>query len=179
MANVTLDNQYYRSLRPIPYLTSLTTDGLATGVFVATGDYSLAAEDFFTVGPAGRLVVARTLRFVISDAGNPGRDDYGNILGLINGICIFFKRANKPEQEVTVGLRPIKTNEDFERVVGVGGSSVVDYAGSTSRVYDVPFIDGLEIAEGDQLTVRLHDDFTGLADHQFSIIGTVHGRIPL
>lgn len=175
MATTTLKRQYLESVPGSPFINVLTDDGLPTGNFLATGDYSVTPQDFFFQAPLGSYVIINRIRFIVSDSGAPpGRNEYGNLgVALANGIRAFFDPVDEPEYEVTPGLRAIVANQDFERFAT--GLDVINYTGNDSRAYDIFLPGGIRLDGGDKFILRLNDSFTGLVAHQFALLGTERG----
>ena len=174
MATTTLERQYFESIPGSPFVNVLTDDGLPTGNFLATGDYSVTPQDFFFQAPLNSYVEIQHLRIIVSDVGPPGRNEYGNLgVPLANGIRAFFDPLNALEYEVTPGLRPILANQDFERFAT--GLDIISYTGDDSRAYDIFLPGSVKLGGGDKFILRLNDNFTGLVDHQFAILGTERG----
>ena len=169
-----MSRQYFQSLEPQPFINVLTVDGTPTGDFLANGDYSSTAQDFSFTCPPDVYVEVDELRIIVSDGGTPSRTEYGSLsAGLAVGVRAFYQQFGEPEEDVTPALRPIQANQDFERIAT--GLDLIKYSGTDSRAYSVPLNGAIKLNPSDLFAIRLNDDFTGLVDHQFVIIGSSRG----
>ena len=153
----------------------LDTNGDGTGVYDATGDYSVTATDFFFAPAAGETVEVTKLLVHVADKGPFDVDGYGAIAaGLTVGIVIAVERLGAIVLRLTNGA-PIKDNADLSHLnTDYRLTNFSSNYGSSIVSLDVAAFQTSLLMHGDlgdKLIVTLNDDFTGLADHHFIMYG--------
>ncbi len=158
---------------PTPFVSILK--GPADAI-EAVGDYSSAPALFSAQAPlTGRLnfSVARMLIYV-QDTGSFDAEKYGNNITVTNGIEIYTANAAGEVMD-PLTPEPIRTSGDWASIaydtqfVGVGTG---DEYMSTRWTFSKFVEGGLTLEDGEQLVVKLNDDFTGLNAHRFTIQGS-------
>lgn len=154
----------------------LDTNGDGSGTKVATGNYSVAADDFYISPPDGQTYHIYRMIVHIEDDTGMQVQDYGNITnGISNGVSVLVEDPDSTEiLDLTDGL-PITTNGEWTRVcydVDVkswGSGNEVLSARWTFAASGSPIV----LPSNWSLIVRLNDDFSTLLDHTFKVQGLI------
>lgn len=155
----------------IQFRQYFTQAGDGTGAINANGNYSASATAFYVQPPSDRIYLIGTVLIAVSDNANINQTDYGGIAGgLTNGVQGFIK-TNGVEVDAFAGNR-FKKNIDW---YGVGSEVIIStFAGNfqTLSVKFETFADTggyikLDGRSGDQLGIRLNDDFSTLMQQVF------------
>ena len=160
---------------PILISQYLTEDGLGTGAFNASGNYSSEAKIFSIKPGSGEVFIINELTLHLVDGGALAVGNYGSIPALENGILITVTNAGSVRRPILP--RIIKTNLDLV-YVGNGGFNLVHFTAGIDaisatidfRSQSEPLI--LDGDEGHVIEVFLNDDFTGVDDHNVVARGT-------
>ena len=151
--------------------------GLNSGSISPIGDFSVTPDDFFYEIPSGKTFLLKTLVIYIEDGNNSFQSgDYGGISALTNGIDILIS-IDGVESSILAGVF-IKKNTDFSK----HGSPLVPLTFGTGNESGMSKVNIVELAgvmiplNGDNATpdriiVRVSDDFSGLIDHSFKVLG--------
>ena len=151
--------------------------GLNSGSISPIGDFSVTPDDFFYEIPSGKTFLLKTLVIYIEDGNNSFQSgDYGGISALTNGIDILIS-IDGVESSILAGVF-IKKNTDFSK----HGSPLVPLTFGTGNESGMSKVNIVELAgvmiplNGDNTTpdriiVRVNDDFSGLIDHSFKVLG--------
>jgi hypothetical protein len=158
---------------PIIFARYLDTNGDGTGIKLATGNYSSAAEQFYLQ----RLIV------YIEDAlsGQLDPDEYGAVATLTNGILVQVRDSSETViTDYTDGI-PIKSNGQWQRVcfevTSLSGASNASLAARwqfnefVPKGYEYEGETPLVLTGGEKLVVTVNDDLTGLISHTFMAQG--------
>lgn len=165
MAKITPDLMIYQCL---------DTNGDGTGTTAATGDYSLAAEEFYiTPGAAKAYSIARMI-ISLGDTATMQAQEYGNLgAALTNGITVKVDDGAGTELKDLTGGLAVQTNADWGRLCydvdiknwGAGNELLV--ARWTFERSGKPLL----LEPNHRLVVNLNDSFTGLLSHTFFVQG--------
>jgi len=158
----------------VPWHSFLTVAGNGTGAYNHNGDYSTTAAEVFYQAPAKYVI--HTVFATIADASAMNQVDYGAIAGgLTNGVTLWIMKQGV-EIPLLGGL-VIKNNQQWLNVTpdalltnfpGVPQSFIPVFR--LTEGYGSPLV----LNPGERFIVKLHDDFTGLVDHTFTLRGTLY-----
>jgi hypothetical protein len=159
-----------------PFLQVLDTLGTGLGGTDITGDYSEEPTDFFIQAPAGRQVYIRRVALSLTMSSTPAHADYGSIAGGLTNGSRFIYRSDMVEDIINESVGPLKNNGDLARfgaavqTIDFGGvKDIWCFAVDIARCCGSPLI--LNPSTSDRFTIRVNDDFDGLADHQVLVSG--------
>ena len=155
----------------------LDTVGNGSGTKDATGNYSDAGSGStdFLIAPTGTQVFVLERMIVhIKDTSGIDADKYGNNITLTNGITVTYNDTSGEVVDLLDGVN-IFSNGDWARqcydanlITWGSGNDIVSIRWTFSRA-GIPLV--LKGDEGDDLTVTLNDDFSGLLEHRFQVQG--------
>ncbi len=178
LQSVLLEVQEINASSTLPRESGFLGDGgLNTGSISPIGDFSVTPDDFFYEIPVGKTFLLKTLVIYIEDGNNSFESgDYGGITALTNGIDILVS-INGVEASILAGVL-IKKNTDFSK----HGAPLIDITFGTGNESGASIVNTVELTgvmlplNGDNVTpdriiVRLSDNFTGLVDHSFKVLG--------
>lgn len=161
------------------FLRNLTLTGEFGGGEDANVNGSVTPVEFFVAPAANQTFLIEALHIILSDAGNPSVDGYGNIAGpLANGTQIFAELNNNV---VNLGS-PLVDNQLFlslgelkPRVSFSGNIQVAQYDITFPPPLNVNDFSGLQLfgERGDRFGIRVQDDLTTLQSHVFTATGRV------
>ena len=149
----------------------LTVDGDGTGTLEITGNYSSTADDFYFECPAGEEYEFRWLTGIIREADGITADGFGGLSALTNGLTVKLNPSTGTSQTI---LNAITTHSTMAAVPGFythldQGSSIETIA------FGVDFLawggELLKLDPGDQLAITANDNFTGLDNHNWRLMG--------
>ena len=151
------------------------TAGDGSGTKQAIGDYSGAVTPFFVAPPAGKIFRVHRMIIHIRDANNWRAERYGNLAAaLTNGIAVWRRSTVHPDIELTDGI-PIKTNADWARMCYDAETTTYGAGDDYLRVRWSFDKAGRHIelngTAGDQASIELNDDMTGLVEQTFMLQG--------
>jgi len=154
-----------------PFFQTADTNGDGTGTVDARGNYSGAVEEFYVQPGSGEILSVEDLIIAITDSTAMTGGVYGSDLVLTNGMEIQVLNGNNDVRtDVTDGL-PVFTNNDLYRI---GEVSELEFGGGDQGLQCiVRFSTPLTVRDSERLAFRLHDDFSGLVHHYFTVIGSV------
>lgn len=165
-----LNGQYLQTIFPV--IQKLTDTGFET-IGANTNfnaDYSVTSEDAIFQAPPGNRVFIHEVNIAITDSGTFADSDYGNIVGgLTNGIGTI---AEFNGVEVTNPAATINTNAELFGVDSQG--QIIEYsANDRTLVARFRFLSPVVLNGNtdDKFILRLSDDMTGLALHEFTVYG--------
>lgn len=166
-------------MRQVHVTTFLDTNGDGTGTIDATGDYSLAADDFYYTVPSETELELIGMSILIRDGAKFQLGGYGaSATTLANGIQVIVYDAAQDQELVIAGGQTINSNSDWlgicvsaEVVATTGGGG-----GGAETVWAIKMRCGndkhpLILEAGDKFIVRLNDSFAHLDDHKFFLQG--------
>lgn len=154
----------------------LDTVGDGSGVKNASVNHAGAAQSYQIIAPAGSRYIITELTVNIRDGGTIDSNQYGNGIGLTNGITV--QTSNGTPDFVLTDSVPILTNNDWGRF-----GSIDHYTFGSGAEYllsKISFLSfgqrGLVLEPGtdaDRLEVILNDNFSGLQQHYFYVKGYI------
>ncbi|MHC4316827.1 MAG: hypothetical protein ACYSW3_30670 [Planctomycetota bacterium] len=155
----------------------LDTVGDGSGTTDAIGNYAGGSIEDFMIKPASDEVFVLTRMLIqVVDTTGMDADKYGNNITLTNGIHVLVTDGvGSTIMELTDPNNPIIANGDWGafcydvdvKTWGTGNNHLLarwTFAKSGEDVY-------LRGHRGEQLVVRLNDDFSGLIHHHFVVQG--------
>ncbi len=153
----------------IPFYRYLDTNGDGTGTKNAVLDGSVTPQTIKYTATA--FVVIYRMLILIGDSTAPAAGNYGDVATLTNGIDVEVE-MNGTTVDLLDGIS-IKSNLDWARQcydVGLSsygtGTNFITVRWTFERA-GVP----IPMYPGDDLTVTINDDLTGLTDHYFQLQG--------
>ena len=156
-----------------------TDDGLPDGEQNANVNGSITPVDFYVQPVPGETFAIKHISIEVSDSGNPGIDDYGNIVGpLANGIGFFVELDGVKFQQGTnyhsnrelMNLGPVTQQLDFS------GSTKVTIFNFDLASYDERGI-VIQGKKNEKFGITINDDLTTLIHHGFNIKGMAFTEI--
>ena len=155
----------------VPFVQTLSTDGVGGGTTEILGDYSSAAETFEVAGPTAEdenLVIIRVMVY-IEDNASIDVEGYGGQAALSNGLTLDVTDSDG-SSVVDLTPIPVKSNGDW-------GAYCYDTAVDTWGQGDQSFKArwtfskftngaGLWLNNGQKLVLTANDSFTSLVAHR-------------
>lgn len=157
----------------------LDTVGDGTGTKNAIGNHASAAEEYKIVPPSDETYILERVLISIRDTGTFDAENYGNGVGLTNGIIVEKRNGSGQLLDLTDGL-PIMHNAgwgaqcfDISHLAMGTGDEIMNIRWTFSRSGQPIRLDGVN---GEYLSFTLNDDFSGLVQHYFQVQGWItHG----
>ena len=172
-----LRNSYYNLTKTEQsiLLRDMTLDGSPAGNPNANVDGSVTPVKFYITPSANQDIEVVQVGIEVSDSGNPGLDDYGNIAGpLLNGIQ-FFVEVDGVEVNV---FNPLTSNRELINL----GPVVERAAFSGSTVVNLYSFNAWQHAKSglmirgdrnEKFGVKINDNLSSLIAHTFVVKGNI------
>lgn len=158
--------------QPLAKFAHLSTNSATTN---ATGDYSSAAVNFVLAPAQNETFYVYKLSILVEDATNFAKDNYGNLSTLTNGVTIKLNRRNG--KSTTLTPIAIKTNGQWGqysqaelKINFTSGGEALTVGMNFEEVGGPLLLDG---NNGDNISIILNDNFTGLQTHTFFFQGII------
>ncbi len=159
-----------------PLLRHLDTIGDGTGLIHATGNYSGAGAQGFSIRPAvGQVFHLHEFHFMVADAGGLSINGYGSGAALAVGVkiaaydrdgnIIFDMTAHDP---VMINNEWISLGFDIQEISWSGNPRTLR-GNLATKDFGTPF--SLDGSKGHYMEAVMNDDFTGLLDQTFVVKG--------
>lgn len=156
----------------LPLLVTLDTIGDGTGSTDGARDFSSQGQNLQCTVPPGKEARIESLTIIVRAMGNLGDEKYGQNITLVNGISVL-QILEGQTIDLTSG-EPIMINTDwltFQNISpdpqNTGGSKMI-----MSITWQFPR-EGIILKQGEKFAVSLHDDFSSLVTHRFSVSGQI------
>lgn len=158
----------------LPFRFFLTAAGDGSGAYNLIGNYSAAPTDFYYQATSRYEIY--TLSITVSDASKFNQEFYGGIAtGLTNGISFWFKFTSGTEIPILIN-NTLKYNYQWMEIASRVTLTSFDGTAQTLQIMiDIKDLFGkpFTLATGEQIIVRLNDNFTGLVGQTFRLQGTL------
>jgi len=165
-------------LHGLPFVQTLSDNGLDTGNKVITGDYSTITKTFFLQPSPGFIFNVHAFRVTMQCNSNTGlSEEYCDQPPLTNGIRIRLS-DNSGITGFLDATQVIKTNMDWSRICDV---IIRDEPGNAKQVINIFCKNGesaltslkLSGARGEKIEFIFSDDFSGLAFQSIVALGDI------